>query len=77
MIAVGTHVRNIPLGNQASKEAIENGQAVYAGRQQLGNVVKSRGAFIAYNHKGKKVGKFPSALEASRAVLASAGAEPR
>jgi hypothetical protein len=58
-----------------ANSAIENGYSVYRNREQLGNIVKTRGEFIAYNQRGKKVGKYRSALEASRAVLTSAAAE--
>lgn len=49
----------------------EDAQAVYAGRALRGNIVKSKKEFLAYDERGKKLGKFPSAAEAMRAVLAA------
>ena len=51
--------------------AIEGETAVYTGLQQRGNIVKSRGEFIGYNQAGRKVGKYATAAEAMRAVLAA------
>jgi hypothetical protein len=56
---------------------VEN-QIVYSGRVQRGSIIKSNRAFIAYDQRGRKIGKkYPTAAEAMRAVLAAPASTTR
>jgi hypothetical protein len=60
------------MKSQRAERAIENGQIVYSGREQRGAIIKSSRAYIAYDQKGRKIGKkYPTAAEAMRAVLSA------
>ena len=58
--------------------AFEQGQIVYSGRVQRGSIIKSSKAYLAYDERGRKIGKkYPTAADAMRAVLAGTAGESR
>ena len=60
------------MSSQRAERAIENGQIVYSGRVQRGSIIKSSRSYLAFDERGRKIGKkYPTAAEAMRAVLAS------
>lgn len=58
--------------------ALDRGQIVYSGREQRGSIIKSSKAYLAYDDRGRKIGKkYPTVAEAVRAVLAAPASAPR
>jgi hypothetical protein len=59
----------------SARQAAESGAQVYAGQILMGSVLKNSKGWNAYSVSGRKIGRYMSAIEAQRAVLA-AGAKP-
>jgi hypothetical protein len=51
-------------------------RSVYSGRERLGSFQQINGDFVAFDRRGRKIGRFDTAIEAANAITEQAGVVP-